>query len=183
MKILFFDTETTWFPNNKGNEQPNIIQLWAIIEDLETKEMQTIDLLFKSNKPIHERVTAIHWIKDAMVEAKPYFTTYITEFMNMCKDVDYIVGHKINFDIRMLEVEFDRLWVPDEYRLLNDIKDKCICTMEKWSLPWWKWQNLWDMYVRFFGKMFDKSHTALADTQATREIFRKLVEQKKISLV
>ena len=66
---LFFDTETTGFPNKKSPlddpSQPHLVQLGAVLCDGRVVRAQ-LDLIVNPGVPIPEKATAVHGITDEM---------------------------------------------------------------------------------------------------------------------
>jgi DNA polymerase III epsilon subunit-like protein len=194
MKIMFFDTETTGF------NPPAILQIWIIIweyeEDWKIIKEESIDLLFNPNEEIHESASNIHWFTIDKVKNEPFFKTFIPKFVKYVKDVDLVVWHNVQFDIKAIEFEINRLYIERKKELdekvinfLKNTKDKSKCTMlsavDFCKLPnprgWYKWPKLLELHKILFDKEFDCAHNAMADIQATRDCFFELKKRNIIT--
>lgn len=209
-KILFFDTETTWFVSDKSKywlpseNEPNIVQLaWTIGEYIFMENEQwlhylwssnekSFDILFKSIKPIPQKLTEIHWISNEMVANKPlaFESEEFLEFLKRTKEVDYIVWHNINYDLDMMLLETRRMFSSHDHEIwFMQCKEKSLDTMQVSTdlckLPnarwWYKWPKLNELYRFLFSEDFDNAHNALADIIATQKCFFELVKQKVLS--
>jgi len=203
MRILFFDTETTGFPNNWPLDgQPNIVQIaWMFKEE---SESQTFDYLFKSLRPIPKQTSDIHWITDDMVADRPllYKDKFIVDFMRMMKYADIIVGHNVDFDFKMIFIEIERTVldakddqiIPEKMESMKlferECRDKSVCTMQNsislCKLPGKFWTHklpkLQELHKHLYWEEFDSAHNALNDIRATERCFDTLVEKGIIKL-
>lgn len=210
-KILFFDTETTWFVWDRkrqwmpSDKEPNIVQLaWAyweyefeendwIVKYVRTISEQTFDHLYKSINPIPEVCSNIHWITDDMVKDKPYCYWCITflQFLKRTKETDHICGHNVTYDIDMMMLETRRMFPKNDF---SEFFDNCylmsIDTMKVSTnlckLPnargWYKWPKLNELHKFLFNEDFDNAHNALADIEATKKCFFELVQKNVLSI-
>lgn len=201
MKILFFDTETTWIIKEwiPLEAQPCIIQIWAIIweynEDWDLiGNERHIDLLFNPWVKIPPFLTELHWISDEIVKGKPTVTIFLSEFIKITKEVDYICGHNVSFDMKMINVEVDRVYNDERYSVMKNawresIQKKIVCTMKssiefcglRWKY-WSKFPKLNELYRKLFNEDFNNAHNAAADIEATRRCFFELKKKWIISL-
>lgn len=191
MKILFFDTETTGF------YPPAIVQLWLITWEYEP-DWKVInetpeDIIFNPRIPIGEKAMEVHGITEDDVKWKPFFDTYLKRFVEITKEVDYICWHNLNFDLKAIFWEVDRIF-PKESEQREKIEswkleviEKWIDTMVEWTnyceIPgrWlaYKWPKLEELHIKLFNKNFENAHDAMADIIATKDCF---FEMKKLWL-
>lgn len=139
-KIVFFDTETTGLVQEYGaptENQPEIVQFGAIVvncyDDGNIESEQEIDLFFKPQKLIPQRLTDIHGISNEMVADKDPFSVASKDLVALFRDCDHIVGHNVAFDRKMIFVEMDRVWKkpsPEKTEWQKQFKKKEIDTME-----------------------------------------------------
>ncbi len=188
IKLFFFDTETT-------GVQPlgRIIEFWYIIVefDLETHE-QTIkvseSLRFKPFSEIPEWATKVHWITNDDVKDCPRFIeAFLTKFVLLAKEMDYIIGHNVNFDMEMIELECEdylksrpdkrtkfKAWSEETRKKLLDTM---LASVELCEIPgkyWFKWPKLQELHVKLFHEEFSGAHGAMADIEATARCFFEL---------
>ena len=125
-----------------------------------------------------------------MVKDKPDFSSYAKDLVKIVEDVDFVCGHNIEFDRKMVFLEIDRIWKKDseEKRAWKKLfKEKEVCTMQKSinfvAIPGrrgFKYPKLAELHQKLFGCDFDNAHNAAADIEATRNCF---FELKKIGLL
>lgn len=181
---LFFDTETSGLPQNYNaptsdmDNWPRLIQLSWIIAD------QAGDIIKKANyiiRPngfvIPESVSKVHGIttQRASVEGVD-LTEAIDEFMEDVDKCEFIIGHNVSFDKKIVGAELVRMGRHDT--LSN--KKSC-CTMEstknfcKISGSYgYKYPKLQELYYKLFGRNFNNAHNSAADVNATYECYWEL---------
>lgn len=199
VKIFFFDTETTGFPRGwKLEDEPHIVEIWGIVHD--TLMGHDHDLIFteRFNPGVHipEECSNIHWIKDEDVKDCPPWETFWTAFVNHTKAADYIVGHNVEYDMKMIYVELRRFMCvntsksDNAKRWFKECEAKLICTKQYWTdlckLPGnfgnYKWPRLNELHQFLFNSEFENAHSAAADILATQKCFDEMVSRGIISL-
>lgn len=199
--ILLFDTETTGLPKSGKplDEQPHIVQLAYILAEYDTETyqywiMETEDIICDPGVQIPEEVSKIHGITNEIAEKHPVFGKQAGEFFRLALQVDFVVGHNIDFDMKMVMIEAQRIW-PDENKRNawhKEVDEKALCTMQSsikmCQLPFpsgragYKWPKLQELHKFLFDKEFDSAHNAVADIEATMRCFIELHKRKKIVL-
>ena len=191
MKILVFDTETTWFIDKKEtnlDNQPYIVQFAWIIWDLENwefKEEKRVDILIKPKIPIPFASSQVHHIYDIDVKDAANIEEKIDKFINLVNEVDFIVWHNIEYDEEMLKLELKRL-----NRLFDYNPKNVVCTMKttvdfcaiRWNWERFKYPKLWELYKKLFWEYFVWAHDAMVDVEATLKCFVELVNKWVIKL-
>ncbi len=183
MKILVFDTETTWFINKKETDlskQPYIVQFAGIIGELDengfTQEKE-IDIMINPGSPIPYGASRVHNIYDIDVKDSPLIDEKLEEIVGYINDVDVIIGHNIEYDESMIKLELRR------QALLHMYKPKSVlCTMKstvdfcamKWKWERFKYPKLWELHKKLFWEYFLGAHDALTDVKATLRCFIEL---------
>lgn len=194
MKFLFFDTETTGFPEFKMRHsdpaQPHLAQIAARLTD-ETGE--TIDAF---SNLIDPRGWYLEMPKEA---AEAHGLTYqrcldegidlfvaLRRFNRLAAQADLCVAHNKNFDMKILRI----CWTRANMWPKNDPFVNTACTMEM-SKPLckcpptpkmlasksaairnsFKSPSLQEAYRFFFGEEFDGAHDAGNDTLACAKVF------------
>ena len=134
MLLLVFDTETTGIiPKDNFNidKCPYIVQFSFIVYD--TNNYKT---LFEYNKIINipkhidipEESTRIHGInKNDTNRSRTSINSCLQIFKKYVDNCDYIIGHNVDFDIKMVQIECDR---NNIYTNIFDKSNKIFCTMQ-----------------------------------------------------
>lgn len=192
MIALYFDTETTGIKSRKNPDFiPRLVQLGAILQDLETgRVLAEVNLMAHPEGVfIPPSASHVHGITTDMATDFGLPMTMIDSlFENLLDKCDLVVAHNIAYDLDIVD---DNL--PLSHRL---IKPKPIfCTMESSRYvvkaplterqkqymhlqehPF-KSPNLTETYKYFFGIPFEGAHDAMADIRACRDIFGQLRQQ------
>ncbi len=183
---LFFDTETTGLPRNYKapasdvNNWPRMVQIaWR----LHNKQGNVLDAQEYIIKPegytIPREVSKIHRITtERAIEEGVNLQKVLDDFALLVDEAKFIVAHNISFDEKIIEAEFIRKGVINNFN-----KKKKICTMHSTTnfcqLPGnygYKWPKLQELYLKLFGEEFEDAHDAAADIDATAKCFWKLKE-------
>lgn len=199
MYALFFDTETTGFANfgepGYSPKQPNLVQLGALLVDLETREdVMALDVIVTPNGQftIPEAASNVHRITTAKAEKVGMLLEHaVLPFRDMLAAADFVVAHNTKFDklvmeraSAMVDIGFDidvqDLWLP---------KNQFLCTMLK-STPIVKkpskrqthanhfaWPKLFEALKFFTGEDLPNAHNAMVDVIACKKIFFGLLDQ------
>lgn len=157
--IVFFDLETT----GTNISRDRIVEIAMI------KMMPDGEILEKNRKinptiPIPQETSLIHGIYDEDVKDEPTFKQVARSMADFLEGCDLAGYNILKFDVPMLVEEFLRANVEFEVdnRLLLDAQ-KIFHMMEK--------RNLTAAYKFYCDKKLENAHSALADTQATMEVF------------
>lgn len=92
------------------------------------------------------------------------------DFKDMIEDTDILTYNGTNFDIVILEWEFERIKFNLELDNHNFID---ACDIERRSHS----NKLIDAYHRYYGKDFEGAHDAFADVQATIDVYKAQTER------
>lgn len=186
MKILYLDTETTGI-----TYRSTIIQLAGIIEiDGEVKEI--IDLYCSPfpDSEISEEALAITGLSKEKIlqfEAAPVvcekFTSILGNYVNKYdkKDKFIVIGHNVKFDLDMLRnwayrcgEKFIASYIDFKSEFDTLAYTKCLKTLGR--LPATE-DNKLTTLCEAFKIPLENAHNALADIEATRQLFYYLKEQ------
>jgi DNA polymerase-3 subunit alpha len=115
MKVLVFDTETTNLIKKDLNDI-YIIQLSWILFETNTYEQEENDYVLKV--PVKIKNSLIHGITKNMSDNGYYISEIIDIFLEDVKKCDVLVGHNLQFDINMIEIELNRLGLYNEIDIL-----------------------------------------------------------------
>lgn len=176
---LFFDTETTGFKS--ATYSPRIVQLAAILQDIETKRiLQEVNVMIKTEGiNIPAEVVKVHGITNDLADTygiDDLAADYI--FLDMVLNADVLVAHNIKFDVEMVDLN-----LPHTAAVMS--RKQLYCTMINSKeivgpLPTGghmgkkKYPKLSEAYMFFFGKPFDNAHDAMADVRACRDVYFEL---------
>lgn len=157
--IAFFDLETT------GTNIPvdRIIEI-AVIKISPNGERSDLHQFFNPTIKIPLESSLIHGIYDEDVKDKPTFKNEAKNLAKFLEGCDLSGFNSTKFDVPILVEEFLRAGVEFEIsdrRLLD--AQKIFHLMEK--------RNLSAAYQFYCGKTLENAHSALADTEATMEVF------------
>lgn len=187
---LFFDTETTGVPRNykapssDTRNWPRLVQLAWILADEEGNRIHEGNLIVKPEGfVIPTDATKIHGITTQKALAEGIL---LKDAISMFKaDLDlanFVVGHNVDFDKKIVGAEMVRLGVSDELG-----RKKSYCTMLSTTnfckipgLYGYKYPKLQELYKKLFGKEFDNAHDAMSDIEATEQCFWELRKRKLI---
>jgi len=191
VKILVFDTETTWFLNKKDlslDAQTYIIQFAGILWELENgvyTEIERKNILIKPPISIPYWASQVHHIYDIDVRDAPVMSEVIDEIMDFIWKADAIIWHNIEYDEDMLLVELKRL---EKLHLYTP--DQVICTMKttvdfcsiQWNGLRFKYPKLWELHKKLFWEYFVGAHDAMVDVEATQKCFLELEKKGVLTL-
>lgn len=178
MLILVFDTETTGvIPKEIYNiEQcPYIIQFSFIVYD--TKNYKIVNEYNKiinipKNITIPDESIKIHGINKLQTNrSRTSIISCLQNFKKFVDKCDYIIGHNIDFDIKMVEIECQR---NNIYVNIFDKPTKLFCTMQN-SIDickieavnimgkYYKWPRLSELHEKLFNITPINLHDAFND--------------------
>ena len=163
--IVCWDTETTGL----NPKEDFIIQLAAI-----KFHKKTFEIVSKKSwyvKPAHKynispQAQEVHGLSKEFIEANgSYFKDVAQEFFSMIEDADMLTYNGNSFDVKFLYEECKRwgLDFPLEDKTMYDS-----FAMECRFHP----RSLQAVYKSYTGHEFENAHDALADVEATLEVFR-----------
>lgn len=157
--LAFFDLETT----DIKRETAKIVEI-AIIKINPDQSQKEYRKLINPGMPIPPQASSVHGIYDADVAQAPLFGEVASEIYDILFDCDLAGFNSNQFDIPILMIELER----SGYTL--NIEDRnFIDVLKLFHLlaP----RNLTAAYKYFCNKELTNAHSALADVQATYEVF------------
>jgi|UniRef100_A0A6C0CWY9 DNA polymerase III epsilon subunit-like protein len=211
MKFIVYDTETTGLPASKDAKMtstelwPHIVQLSYLKYDSERNQLEEKDSVIKvpENVVMDEKNIAIHGITNEVSQTKGVsLIPVIDEFINDIGDVDLVIGHNLEFDLKMMVVEL--------FRIINESTDEAVkqiysekmeklyslnkyyCTMKnsinvcKLPSPYkkyrdeYKYPRLDELHSHLFGIKPQKLHNSSNDVLVTFRCFYKLYFEQDI---
>jgi len=200
--IMFFDCETNGLPKDWRapmqdlDNWPRVIQLaWATYNHNGESQLAACDMILPDGWVIPQQQ---FWIENgysterSMELGKPIIMV-LDKFVRALQDCDVIVSHNMSFDYNVVGAEMLRAGIKSENRPIR------ICTKEattEWcQIPFpgrkqypgmgrqtYKWPKLSELHEKIFGTGFDGAHDAMADVEALKNCFFKLMDLKIINL-
>ncbi|MCC6463169.1 MAG: 3'-5' exonuclease [Saprospiraceae bacterium] len=159
--IVFFDVETTGL----NVVRDRIVQIALIKLPKNGQDPDELSTLVNPGIPISEESMAIHGITPKDLANKPSFRQLAQKIWDFIGDAD-LAGYNSNrFDVPMLMEEFSRVGLEFDIskRRLIDVQ-RIFYKMEPRTLK--------AAYRLYCGKEMTDAHDALADVQATLEVFK-----------
>ena len=207
MRVLVFDTETTGLPQTKIlnpdtlHQWPTIVQFSYIIYDLSLNDIvESKDYVIKVPEIIliSEESSKIHGITNEISSKKGILVDEVlNEFFYYLRDVDWIIGHNVSFDINMIKVELLRIiynkklttqqlkMYKYDLHFITNYKNIC-CTLQdsiqfcniqaidKFGRPYLKYPKLVELHQKLFDSSPSNLHNSFNDILVTLRCFMKL---------
>jgi DNA polymerase III epsilon subunit-like protein len=189
MKLQFIDAETTGLPKDwkapvtDSDNWPRCVEVACISKEYRDGAWITVPSSFLI-KPIGfdipKDATAVHGITtEQALEFGVAPGDIFPEIHKRLLEANFMVGHNIGFDLKIMNAEFHRLGLP-----IVETKDKALCTMMSGRryTPTGKWPKLEELYMALFGKPFEGAHRASVDISATEQCFNAMIESGDIKI-
>ncbi|MBI0530893.1 3'-5' exonuclease [Sphingomonas sp. TX0522] len=184
--ILFFDTETTGFFNDRvpvdHASQPHLVQLAALLCQPDGAEVMSVSLIVNPSVPIPTQASNVHGITDAIAAERGVTPDMAVDlFAHLYRLADTVVAHNIKFDKGIMEAAIAR-----RHGKVLRLSKPLFCTMEAASpivnLPPTdrmlaagfdkpKPPKLEECIRHFFDEALDGAHDALIDVAACRRVY------------
>ena len=188
--FLFIDTETSGLPKNwrapysKENNWPHILQMAWIIFDQHFVEIKRANhYIENSGFIIDKSAQKIHHITNDFLKlhGEPIQPIMQSFCADMKKFNPLVIGHFVELDFHMVNVELNRLGIESIFSLST-----FYCTM-KTSADYVtntviSHLKLDKFYTILFNEEPDETHNALIDALNTSKIFFHLLRDQKISI-
>ena len=186
---LIFDTETTGLPRDYNapvsdvDNWPRMVQISWQLHDPKGKLINHKDYIVKPEGfTIPFNAEKVHGISTerALREGYP-LQEVLAEFSRDIDRAAVVVGHNIDFDIKITGAEYYRTQVPS--RLLDtktlDTKEASTnyCQIPGGRGGRYKWPTLSELHQKLFGEGFDDAHNAAFDVAATARCFFGLIRE------
>jgi DNA polymerase III epsilon subunit-like protein len=214
MKILVFDTETTgkidkYADLSETEKQPYIVQFSSVMYDTDKNDVFIYDDIIKipQHIVIPQECIQIHGITQEKCQSDGNLLyDVLRNFHVKVKQADYIIGHNLEFDVKMLIVELYRLkeesghdeaydQMIDYFEKGKQFNSKCFCTMKNTvdicklenpnSSPnnkkkGYKYPKLSELHKHLFSYEPKNLHNSLFDVIITLRCFYKLIFEKDL---
>jgi DNA polymerase III epsilon subunit-like protein len=164
IKVLL-DTETTGFANTD-----HILQLAYVVFN-ENQILKTFNQIIKIDPKFKITNAYIHHINnDKCAKFGISLNDSIDHLINDLKYCKALIGHNLNFDIRMLKNEFNRLKYDCSILESIIVED----TMDMSAKKYGKKKKLGELYKLEFNEEMVNAHDAIFDVMATYKIYKKM---------
>lgn len=197
MKVLVFDTETTGLPTEKNasildtGKWPHIIQLSYILYDTDKKvalKIQDEIIKLPENVFPSERSVELHGItKDISTKNGKDIKKVLNEFNRALQESEYIIGHNLSFDKRMIMVECIRNKMKQHFTT-SGVKKLEFCTMKNSvelckieaisknnGEKYFKYPSQSELHNYLFGYIPSGLHNSMADVLVCLRCYIKLM--------
>ena len=187
--FLTFDTETTGLPKNfkadvsDSDNWPRLVQLAWQLNDETGKLISNNSLIVKPEGfTIPYNSEKVHGIstEKALKEGED-LEGIIQKFEKDVKNSKYVIGHNINFDLKIIGAEHFRLSynsnLNDKINLDTGQISKKYCNLKGGFGGGLKMPKLIEMYEILFNKKFSDAHDASHDVNATAKCFFELAKK------
>lgn len=182
MNYLFVDTETN------DIRRPRLVELAWMLTDKEGNLVEDWACLIKPGDfEISEGAFNVHGIsKEVALSDGTELETALKELAYILTEAGLMVAHGMQFDMRVLAGEFDRMDIPSDIRTIERFCTMRgtteFCKLPKMKGSGYKWPKLAELYYILFEEDLIDAHGALVDVQTTAKCFFKLKEQGIIKL-
>ncbi|MGB0424987.1 MAG: exonuclease domain-containing protein, partial [Flavobacteriales bacterium] len=170
MKFAITDIETTG-----SYAGANSITEIAIVITDGTKELDRFETLLRPDQPIPYHITQLTGISNEMVAEAPLFDEMADEIEDFLSDCIF-VAHNVGFDYSFIKKQFE-----DRGTKFNPTR-LCTVRMTRKIVPGLKSYSLSNLCTHF-GVVNKSAHRAMADVEATLEIFHQLLEMDKDDII
>jgi len=186
-KLLFFDTETTGLPSdynapiNNSHNWPRLVQISWILTEENANIISQKNFIIKPNGFVIPKTSSdIHRITtEKAVKEGLDLSIVLDLFDSDLEQADIIIGHNIDFDIKVVRAEIYRLKRTD-----NLVGKNTICTMKSTTdfckiqgKYGYKFPKLQELYTKLFGHGFEEAHDSQADIFATMQCYFELCKR------
>ncbi len=180
--VLIFDTETTGIPLFKDPSddprQPHIVEIACELW-IGGELVDGMHNIVNPGVPIPDEVAEIHGITtEIAIERGIAKADMVQAFMPLVERAEFIVGHNVSFDVRMMRIDATRVtgekWdkpVPTFCTMRSSTNLCQILSASPRHAKHWKWPTLGEAVQHFFGEELPDAHSAKADCEASRRVF------------
>lgn len=181
---IVIDTETNGLPDNYNDTWPYLsypkpIQISWSIYDKDNNLVEFRDYIIKQTLPISRESTLIHGINDEIAQKKGVnITVVLEELIDSLEYCGEIVGHNLEFDIKVLEKAYFFSEYENNreccYGFFEKMKLNQFCTMKE-SMSYFKFNKypkLSELYTYIFKDQPVGLHNSRKDIEYTYSIFR-----------
>lgn len=190
---IIFDTETTGLPRNYDapitdlDNWPRLVQLAWQLHDERGKLLSNQSFIVKPEGfTIPYNAEKVHGIStDRALKEGHDLLKVLQAFEQDVTKAHYLVGHNIDFDIKVTGAEFLRKQEPTHLLEKNSLDTKDIstdfCAISGGKGGKFKWPTLTELHHKLFGIGFEDAHDAAYDVAATAKCFFGLIKRKVLA--
>lgn len=185
--FLIFDTETTGLPANYNapptdtDNWPRMVQLAWESHDASGKLLEAKSYIVKpEGYTIPYAAEKVHGISTKKALEEGFDLQFVLHEFNLSlQNSKLVIGHNIEFDLKIVGAEYYRKGIEDGLR-----KKAFCCTKEAstdfCALPGgrggkFKWPTLAELHQKLFQDNFAEAHNAAADVAATSRCFLEMI--------
>ncbi|WP_185878204.1 DNA polymerase III subunit alpha [Blattabacterium cuenoti] len=189
---LIVDTETTGLPANYNfpisntDNWPRVVQIAWQLHDFSGGLVEFKNFIIKPDHyDIPFNAFKIHGITNEIAEKNGEDLIFVLkEFKKSFEKSKYLIGHNLEFDIRVIECEFFRKKEQISFKKKKILDTKEV-SVSYCKLPGirkkFKWPTLTELYYKLFETKLPHSHNAANDVKATARCFLELLRLGIIS--
>ncbi len=191
---LIFDTETTGLPKNSKapitdtDNWPRCVQIAWQLHDRMGKIIEHKDFLIRpSGYNIPYDSSKVHGISTELADEQGFdIQECLATFNEVLRKTKFIVGHNLDFDIKIVGSEFYRLGIESPLNSLP-VLDTCtektasFCQISGGRFGKFKFPTLSELHKKLFGQTFGGVHNASADVEASTRCFFELIRLRKFT--
>lgn len=185
MRRLFFDTETTGLPKwnlpPTDENQPNLVQLAAILFDEDNFELASINLIIQPQDWTVPDVAAnIHKITTEKAHTWGVgLDNAVHMFTDLVDIADETIAHNMRFDSLIMKRAGAIVGLPDGMFECKKMSCTMLSSMNILKIKQargrdYKWPRLEECYKYFFREKLTGAHDALVDVRACARVYFEL---------
>ncbi|QIK16681.1 DNA polymerase III subunit alpha [Blattabacterium sp. DPU] len=191
---LIVDTETTGLPESYNfpitcvNNWPRMVQISWQSHDVLGNLIEFKSFIIKPDHyDIPFNAFKIHGITNEKAEKYGVDLSFVLhEFQKSFKKSQCLIGHNLEFDIKVIECEFFRKKIEISFKKKKTLDTKEVstsyCKLEgKGNRKKFKWPTLSELYQKLFEEKIPNLHNAENDVKATARSFLELLRIGVIS--
>jgi len=185
---LIFDTETTGLPKDfnapisASDNWPRVVQIaWQLHDDMGQMVEHQDYIIKPEGYNIPFTAASVHGISTELANAEGHdLATVLETFNQALQKADFVVGHNINFDLKVTGAEFYRKGIATPMMEMdaldtNTEKTAALCQLPGGRGGKFKYPKLGELYKHLFEEEFAEAHNATADVEATTRAFLELI--------
>ena len=185
---LIFDTETTGLPKDfnapisNSDNWPRVVQIaWQLHDDMGVMIEHQDFIIKPEDFNIPFTAVNVHGISTELaLEQGEDLSEVLHIFNKALAKADFVVGHNINFDLKVTGAEYYRKNIETPLMEMATLDTNSEKTAQLCQLPGgrggkFKYPKLGELYKHLFGSDFAEAHNATADVEATTRAFLELI--------
>ena len=189
---LFFDTETTGMPRDYDapaselDNWPRLVQISWILTSRAGYTISKEEFIVRPDGfEIPSEASNVHGITTANAQRNGHDIKHVlNQFLGNVNKSTILVGHNIDYDIKVVDAELIRLWgkevLKNKQHICTMKESKNFCKILDYYGRSYKYPKLQELYTKLFSKPFENAHDAMADVKATNKCF---FEMKRLGIV